>query len=292
MKSPSNAVLLVAGALLALSSAGASAQIRASERGAVSQTVDGTVIAIDYGRPKVRGRDNLFGGIVPWGKVWTPGANWATTIDVNRDITIDGHALAKGRYSVWMQVQPEEWTVILDPEPRRFHLMPPPPSAEQIRFTKKPAPTEYVETLTWSFPEARPTGTTMQMAWGTTAVTFDVGVSPSRPLTVPADLAARYVGEYRLRQTVPVEQTVAFTITYDGEHLVAHWESAPNPLLERPWLIHLGEGMFVPAELMDGELFDIVTDLVFEFAPSQGTATGFEMRALGDQLWGTAERIR
>ena len=105
---------------------------------------------------------------------------------------------------------------------------------------------------------------------------------------MPAELAARYVGEYRLRQTVPAEQTVTFTVTYDGEHLVAHWESAPNPLLERPWLIHLGEGMFVPAELMDGELFDIVTDLVFEFAPLQGTATGFEMRALGDQLVWTA----
>lgn len=287
------AALFGAATLIVVASADATAQIRASERGSVSQTIDGTVIAIDYGRPKARGRVALFGEVVPWGKVWTPGANWATTLEVSKDITLDGHAVKKGKYSVWMQVQPEAWTVILDPQPRRFHIMPPEESAEQVRFTKRPVTTsQHIETLTWSFPEPKPTGSTLQMAWGTTAVEFDIGVQPSRPVTVPADIAARYVGEYRLRQTFAGEQVVTFRIEYVNERLVAHWESAPNELLAEPWLIHLGEGMFVPAELVDGELFDIVTDLVFEFAPSTGQATRFEMRALGDQLWGMGERVR
>lgn len=47
-----------------------SAQIRASERAMVSQTIDGTVVAVDYARPRARGRADLFGGVVKWGEVW------------------------------------------------------------------------------------------------------------------------------------------------------------------------------------------------------------------------------
>ena len=73
----------------------ASAQIRRSERGSVSQTVDGTTITVEYSRPQVRGRDSLFGSVVPWGKVWT-GANWATTFTANRPVTVAGHPVTPG----------------------------------------------------------------------------------------------------------------------------------------------------------------------------------------------------
>jgi hypothetical protein len=71
--------------LLLLVPAGLSAQMRASERGAVSQTIDGTVITIDYSRPQVRGRDSLFGGVEKWGAVWTP-RQLRDDAEVNRPI--------------------------------------------------------------------------------------------------------------------------------------------------------------------------------------------------------------
>ncbi len=266
------------------------AQIRASERAAVTQTVDGTTITIDYSRPQVRGRDSLFGGVVPWEKVWT-GANWATTIEVNRDITLDGHALGAGKYSVWFEVQPDEWTAIFDPEPRQFHLFPPEESDRQIRFAVRPAARPHTELLTWEFREVRPTGTTLQFGWGTTGISFDVGVAPSRPVTVAEDLARRYVGSYRLSLRPPLGPAErAFDIRYDGEHLVATWDAPPNPRLGESWLVHLDEGMFAFAELEGGELFDVVVDLVVEFPPGEVMAASFELRALGDELWGTAER--
>ena len=58
----------------------APAQVRASEAASVSQTVDGTKITIEYSRPRGRARDSLFGKVVPWGEVWTAGANLATTL--------------------------------------------------------------------------------------------------------------------------------------------------------------------------------------------------------------------
>lgn len=286
--------VLALGTWIASTTVDASAQIRASERGAVSQTIDGTTITIDYSRPQARGRDSLFGGVVPWGKVWTPGANWATTIEVSREVTLNGHALAAGTYSVWMEVQPDEWTAIFDPEPRRFHLFAPPKSEGQVRFAVRPEMQgTHTEVLTWSFPSVRPTGATLRLAWGETGVPFDVGVMPSRPVTVAPEVAERYVGSYELQhQGMLGTAQVRFDIVYENERLVGTWEQAPNPLLETIWLVHLGEGMFFPAETKDGELVDVVSDLVLEFTPLEGQATHFEIRALGDALWGSAERAK
>ncbi len=276
---------------LAVLAADSQAQIRASERGTVTQTVDGTTIKIDYGRPQARGRDVLIGEVVPWGETWTPGANWATTIGVDRNITINGHELTTGTYSVWFEVQPEEWTVILDPEPRRFHLFRPPESDDQVRFSLNPGTGPHVEILTWSFPEVRPTGTTLVMAWGETTATFDIRVESSQTVTVSEDFAERFVGSYSFELGERLgNQTVDFDITYDGEHLVGHWPTMPNPKLRRVWLAPLGAGMFHPVEVVEGEIFDIVTDLVFEFTPLEGRATEFEFRVMGDELWGSAER--
>ncbi len=287
--------LLVPLIALAIVVPDAHAQIRASERGTVSQMIDGTTITIDYGRPQVRGRDNLWGGVTPWGKVWTPGANWATTIDVDKDITINGHELPTGTYSMWFEVQPDVWTVILDPEPRRFHLMPPPPgdSAGQVRFTVHPETGSHVEMVTWWFPEVRATGATLQMGWGTLGATFDIGVKPSRPVTASADLAERIVGSYRFAVGPFLGgQTVQFDISFENDHLVARWENPPVPRLAKFWLGPIGAGMFYPVELEDDEIYGVVTDIVFEFTPLDGQATKFELRALGDELWGSAERIR
>ena len=97
------------------------AQPRASERGTVTQMVNGTRITIDFSRPVARGRDNLFGGVVHWGELWTPGANWATTLEIDKSIELNGHTVPAGKYSVWMRPQPDTWTVFLNRDVRLYH---------------------------------------------------------------------------------------------------------------------------------------------------------------------------
>ncbi|HSC32164.1 MAG TPA: DUF2911 domain-containing protein [Gemmatimonadaceae bacterium] len=155
------------------------AQVMASEHGMVQQRVDGTTITIQYYRPERRGRDNLFGGVVKWGSTWTPGANWATTIDVDHDVKIDGHALAKGKYSIWMVPRQGDWTVIFSTVWKRFHVQGPDPSAPQVKFTVKPDSTPMVDVLTFSFPAVEPDATTLLFQWGTTAVQLHIEVPPS-----------------------------------------------------------------------------------------------------------------
>ncbi len=63
-----------------------------SEHAVTAQTVAGTTITVEYYRPLARGRDSLFGKVVKWGDHWTPGANWATTIEVDHDVRRSGRS--------------------------------------------------------------------------------------------------------------------------------------------------------------------------------------------------------
>ena len=116
--------LAAAAALVTISASSAGAQIRSSERGTVTQEIDGTIVTVDFGRPQLRGR-TPFPGMEKWGKVWTPGANWATTFEVNRPIKLDGQPLAAGKYSVWFTPGETEWSLALYKNPKLFHTVPP-----------------------------------------------------------------------------------------------------------------------------------------------------------------------
>jgi len=165
----------------------AHAQVMASEFATVTQRVDGTMITIQYYRPQRRGRANLIGGVVKWGSMWTPGANWATTLEVNRDVRVEGHALPKGKYSIWMIPQPTEWTVILSSAWKRFHVQGPDSTASQIRFTVKPEEAPLLDVLTFTFPVVEPDATTLQLRWGTTSVPLHITVTPSNAAAPTGD---------------------------------------------------------------------------------------------------------
>src|SRR5688500_9908510 len=140
-------VLLAAALTFALNT-NATAQIRASELGATQQTIDGTKITIEYSRPAVRGR-TPFGGIVHWGEKWTPGANWATTFEVDRDIKLAGQAVPKGKYTVYVIPQQNaDWTFILHRNPRAYHVLRPDTVNELLRVAVKPQQAAHLERLT------------------------------------------------------------------------------------------------------------------------------------------------
>ena len=114
-----------------------------------------------------------------FGSTWTPGANWATTIEVNKDVHIEGQALPKGKYSIWTIPQQDQWTVILSSAWKRFHVQGPDPSAHEIRFTVKPQEAPELDVLTFTFPDVAADSTTLLLRWGTTAVPLHIEVTPS-----------------------------------------------------------------------------------------------------------------
>lgn len=74
---------------------------------------DGKAITVDYSSPRVRGR-KIFGGLVPYGKVWILGANEATTFDTTANLTVDGKNVPAGSYTLFAIPNPKSWTLIIN----------------------------------------------------------------------------------------------------------------------------------------------------------------------------------
>ncbi len=84
---------------------------RISPHETASATIDGAEIKIDYGRPytkdpKTGEMRKIWGGLVPFGQVWRMGADEATILTTDHDLTIGGTEIPAGSYSLYLQ--PEE----------------------------------------------------------------------------------------------------------------------------------------------------------------------------------------
>ncbi|GAB3530976.1 DUF2911 domain-containing protein [Pontibacter brevis] len=70
-------------------------------------------ITVNYSSPAVKGRQ-IWGDLVPYGKVWRAGANEATTVTVDKDVMVEGKRLPAGTYSFYTIPGENEWTVIFN----------------------------------------------------------------------------------------------------------------------------------------------------------------------------------
>jgi len=99
-----------------LSFPGAGTSQAAGERADFRQVIAGTEIEIAWSRPYLRGREVIFGRQLPWGEVWTPGANMATTIRFSKDVVLSGTLVPAGRYSGWLRRRgPAQYRATCDP---------------------------------------------------------------------------------------------------------------------------------------------------------------------------------
>ncbi|HEU4698894.1 MAG TPA: DUF2911 domain-containing protein [Gemmatimonadales bacterium] len=71
-----------------------------SPRDTVRATVGGAELAIDYGRPRMRGR-TIFGNVVPLDTVWRLGANAATGFTTSKDLVVGGVPVPAGSYTLF-----------------------------------------------------------------------------------------------------------------------------------------------------------------------------------------------
>lgn len=86
---------------------------KASPEEVATFVLDAVTVEVNYSRPYKKARQ-IFGGLVPYGKVWRTGANEATTFTVNSDIQFNGTPVPSGTYTLWTIPGKEEWSVILN----------------------------------------------------------------------------------------------------------------------------------------------------------------------------------
>jgi hypothetical protein len=91
----------------------ANAQIKtpaASPAQKIEQTVGLTNVTLEYSRPHKKGRD-IFGGLVPFDKLWRTGANKNTQITFSDDVEIGGATLKAGTYAIFAKPGAASWEV-------------------------------------------------------------------------------------------------------------------------------------------------------------------------------------
>ena len=86
---------------------------KASPRESVTGKINAATITIDYGSPSVKGR-KIWGGLVPFDKIWRAGANEATTFKTDKDIIVNGGELPAGKYSLFIIPNEKECIVIFN----------------------------------------------------------------------------------------------------------------------------------------------------------------------------------
>jgi hypothetical protein len=267
------------------------AQIRGSEAAVVSQTIDGTTVTVEYSRPRAAGR-TLFGELVPFGEPWT-GANWATTLDLNRSIRLNGTEVPAGKYSVWWIPQPERWTLILDPDAELFHFQKPAPAPGQIRLEAEPRQGPHSEMLTWAFPVVTGDAATLQMQWGATTLPLQIIVEPTRPVVLEPEIRAGYVGSFDLEIMEGIGwPTAARFEIWEADAILRGrlpFPFHPGDELEFD-LIPAGQNRFSAGLYRDGKLFNVEMGGTFEFDLVGERAEAVRIRGIEGTVFASGSR--
>src|SRR5437868_7779481 len=147
-----------------------------SQAAEVKQRIALTDITVKYHRPLVNGR-KIWGGLVPYGKVWRAGANENTTIEFSDPVSVEGQALTKGTYGLHMIPNPDSWTVIFSKTNSAWGSYSYKQDEDALRANVKPRPlAEMKEALEFDFEDLKPDSTAVTLKWEKLGVPFTVSV--------------------------------------------------------------------------------------------------------------------
>jgi hypothetical protein len=128
---------------------------------------DGKTITVDYSSPRRNGR-KIVGGLVPYGQVWRTGANEATTLVTDTNLTVGGKDVPAGNYTLFtLPEDKDRWTLIISKKTGEWGI--PYPEGEDftradMKITNTPSPSE---NFTIAFDQAGG-NCTLNLSWEST----------------------------------------------------------------------------------------------------------------------------
>lgn len=147
---------------------------RPSPPAEASATLGDLAIQINYSSPGVKGR-TIWGGLVPFDKVWRTGANEATTFEVSGDVMIEGQKLSAGKYALFTIPGEKEWTFIFNKEADQWGAYNYNQKKDALRIKAKPGKAaEFTERMTFSVNTKGKKAANVSLAWADLAVGFKV----------------------------------------------------------------------------------------------------------------------
>jgi len=153
----------------------------ASPPASASYNEGGLEITVTYSQPSKKGR-LIFGeekdqALQPYGKYWRLGANAATEITFNKDVTFAGEPINAGTYRMYAIPGPNEFKVILNSETSVFFGAVEPDKELDIITVDAPVSrmTSEVETFKIDF-SGTDAGVTINFSWDQTLFTVPVAI--------------------------------------------------------------------------------------------------------------------
>ena len=143
----------------------------------VNQVVGLTQMSYEYSRPATRGRE-VFGNLVPFGKVWRTGANSNTVVSFGDDVVINGKTLAKGSYALYSIPHQDKWEIMFYSDTSNWGT---PRTWDESKValkieTPSSALPMNVENFTILVNNLKDSSADLQIMWEKTAVSFTVEV--------------------------------------------------------------------------------------------------------------------
>src|SRR6478736_1115255 len=136
-----------------------------SPKQVVTHNYQGLDIELIYCSPFKKGRlifgDSAAGALVPYGKYWRLGANEATEITFNKDVTFMGKPVKLGSYRMYAVPTDSVWTITLNSELGKWGFDKPNYELDVVKVNVPVVPSSTVtEQFTISFAE-----TSMNIDW-------------------------------------------------------------------------------------------------------------------------------
>lgn len=142
----------------------------ASQHSVVKQRVGLTDVEVDYSRPNKNDRE-IFGGLVPYGKLWRTGANAVTKIKFSKPVTLGGKEIPAGEYALFTIPTADEWTIIVSKDAKVQSAADYKQENDAARITAKPeALPDTIETFAIGFRDVKGASATLNFVWDKTRV--------------------------------------------------------------------------------------------------------------------------
>jgi len=201
----------------------------------IKQRVGLTDIEVIYSRPSKKNRE-IFGSLVPYGKVWRTGANAATKITFSTAVKLNGNDVPAGTYALFTIPGADEWTVIINKvanQPGAFQYD---EKTDLVRFKVNPVQIpQHIETFAIEFNHIADDSALLELIWDQTVV----------PIKVQIELAGKLVPQIEAvmasdAKQKPYYQAAQFYFNHDLDlHKASEWVDAAITNREAHYIVYL-----------------------------------------------------
>lgn len=132
-------------------------------------------ISIEYSRPNAKGR-NIWGDVIPFGKVWRTGANSTTKITFTDEVKLEGKTVKPGTYGIYTIPYKDSCFVMLYSDlTLGGNVADYDVSKEVLRVKTTPINVNInLESFTIDFEDVQPTSTKLLMVWQKRGIVLNI----------------------------------------------------------------------------------------------------------------------